>query len=246
MRCLDGACSALELHALERIAARCAAAFDPLCAERRAGSRAVRAHDVPACAAYFDLRVHAPVALTLGIGIVRDLPDPGPSGALAAVALDSVTVEARAVFAEGTIDAAAFVRLAAGRRRRAGHQGRRSGILEPRGQTPRYGRPWRRGFAHGIPRPRRRDGSPFSVMSEQGKNLDLLMNVPLKVTAELGTCKMLVRDILKLGTGSVVELDRLAGGPVDLLVNDRLVARGEVVAIDENFGVRITELIEKP
>ena len=74
----DAACSALELHALERIAERCAAAFDPLCAERRARSRAVGAHDVPACAAYFDLRVHAPVALTLGIGIVRDLPDPGP------------------------------------------------------------------------------------------------------------------------------------------------------------------------
>ena len=84
------------------------------------------------------------------------------------------------------------------------------------------------------------------IMSEPGKNLDLLMNVAVKVTAELGTCKMLVRDILKLGTGSVVELDRLAGGPVDLLVNDRLVARGEVVAIDDNFGVRITELIEKP
>jgi flagellar motor switch protein FliN/FliY len=84
------------------------------------------------------------------------------------------------------------------------------------------------------------------IMTEQGKNLDLLMNVRLKVTAELGTCKMLVRDILKLGSGSIVELDRVAGGPVDLLVNDRLVARGEVVAIDENFGVRVTELIEKP
>ena len=83
-------------------------------------------------------------------------------------------------------------------------------------------------------------------MSEPGKNLDLLMNVSVKVTAELGTSKMLVRDILKLGTGSVVELNRLAGGPVDLLVNDRLVARGEVVAIDENFGVRITELIDRP
>jgi len=84
------------------------------------------------------------------------------------------------------------------------------------------------------------------IMTEQGKNLDLLMNVRLKVTAELGTCKMLVKDILKLSAGSIVELDRVAGGPVDLLVNDRLVARGEVVAIDENFGVRITELIEKP
>ncbi len=84
------------------------------------------------------------------------------------------------------------------------------------------------------------------MAAEPAKNLDVLMNVSVQVTAELGTCKMLVRDILKLGTGSIVELDRLAGGPVDLLVNDRLVARGEVVAIDENFGVRITELIEKP
>jgi flagellar motor switch protein FliN/FliY len=82
--------------------------------------------------------------------------------------------------------------------------------------------------------------------ADNGRNLDLLMSVPLKITAELGTCKMLVEDILKLGTGSIVELDRLAGGPVDLLVNDRLVARGEVVAIDEKFGVRITELIERP
>ncbi len=72
------------------------------------------------------------------------------------------------------------------------------------------------------------------------------MSVPLKVSAELGTCKMLVEDILKLGAGSIVELDRLAGGPVDLLVNDKLVARGEVIAIDENFGVRVTELIERP
>lgn len=110
----DAACTALELHALERIAGRCAAAFDPLCAERRAGSRAVGAHEIPPCVAYFDLRVHAPVVLTLGIGIVRDLPDPGPSGALPARALEPVAVEARAVFAEGTIDAAAFVRLQPG------------------------------------------------------------------------------------------------------------------------------------
>ena len=82
--------------------------------------------------------------------------------------------------------------------------------------------------------------------SENGRNLDLLLNVSLQVTAELGKCKMNVRDILKLGTGSVVELDRLAGGPVDLLVNNKLVARGEVVSIDENFGVRITELIDQP
>ena len=77
-------------------------------------------------------------------------------------------------------------------------------------------------------------------------NLDVLMHVPLTVTAELGTSKMSVAEVLKLGTGSIIELDRLAGGPVDLLVNNKLVARGEVVAVDENFGVRITELISRP
>lgn len=83
-------------------------------------------------------------------------------------------------------------------------------------------------------------------MVEGQQNLDLLMNVSLQVTAELGKCKMAVAEILKLGAGSIVELDRLAGGPVDLLVNNKLVARGEVVAVDDNFGVRVTELIQKP
>ncbi len=77
-------------------------------------------------------------------------------------------------------------------------------------------------------------------------NLEVLMNVPLHVRAELGKCRMSVAEVLKLGTGSIIELDRLAGGPVDLLVNDKLVARGEVIAVDENFGVRVTELIQKP
>lgn len=72
------------------------------------------------------------------------------------------------------------------------------------------------------------------------------MHVPLQVTAELGTCKMSVAEVLKLGTGSIIELDRLAGGPVDLLVNNKLIARGEVVAVDDNFGVRVTELIQRP
>lgn len=85
------------------------------------------------------------------------------------------------------------------------------------------------------------------MAQDNGKrNLDLLMSVPLQVTAELGKCKMTVQEILKLGAGSVVELDRMAGGPVDLLVNNKLVARGEVVAIEDNFGVRVTEIIEKP
>jgi flagellar motor switch protein FliN/FliY len=77
-------------------------------------------------------------------------------------------------------------------------------------------------------------------------NMEVLMHVPLQVTAELGTSQMSVSEVLKLGTGSIIELERLAGGPVDLLVNDKLIARGDVVAVDENFGVRITELIQRP
>lgn len=76
------------------------------------------------------------------------------------------------------------------------------------------------------------------------QNLDLLLNVPLRVCAQLGTCSLAVAEILKLGSGSLVELDRLTSSPIDLLVNDRLFARGEIVAVEETFGVRITELVQ--
>ena len=82
--------------------------------------------------------------------------------------------------------------------------------------------------------------------TKRNDNVDVLMNVPLRLTAELGTCTLLVADVLKLGTGSIVALDRLAGEPVDLLINDRPIARGEIVALDENLGVRIVELIARP
>lgn len=110
----DGDCSALERHALERIAARCAAAFEPLCRGRDEAVRIVRGDQVPACCAYFDLRVRAPIALTLGIGIVRGVPDPGPATLMAPRALDEVSVDLRAVFAEGILDAAGFVELRPG------------------------------------------------------------------------------------------------------------------------------------
>lgn len=74
-------------------------------------------------------------------------------------------------------------------------------------------------------------------------NIGLIMDVPLQVTVELGRTKKLIRDILELSPGSVVELDKLAGEPVDVLVNGKLIAKGEVVVIDENFGVRITDII---
>lgn len=69
------------------------------------------------------------------------------------------------------------------------------------------------------------------------------MQIPLQLTVELGSCKMSVAQILRLGTGSIVELDRSASQPVDLLVNDRPIARGEIVAVEENFGLRIIELL---
>lgn len=72
--------------------------------------------------------------------------------------------------------------------------------------------------------------------------LDLILDVPLRVTVELGRTRMPIRDVLDLGKGSVVELDKLAGEPVDMLVNGKLIARGEVVVIDENFGIRVTDI----
>lgn len=70
-----------------------------------------------------------------------------------------------------------------------------------------------------------------------------LLSVPLEVTVELGSVSLPVAEILKLGAGSVVELDRAANSPVDLLVNGRKIARGEIVAVDDRFALRITELI---
>ncbi|TAJ20693.1 MAG: flagellar motor switch protein FliN [Dehalococcoidia bacterium] len=75
------------------------------------------------------------------------------------------------------------------------------------------------------------------------RSLDLIMDVSMRVTVELGRSSMTVEDVLSLGPGSVVELNKLAGEPVDVLVNEQLIARGEVVVVDENFGVRVTEIV---
>lgn len=77
------------------------------------------------------------------------------------------------------------------------------------------------------------------------QNLDLLLDIPLSVTVELGRTSQAIKDILNLSAGSIVELDKLAGEPVDILVNNKLIAKGEVVVIDENFGVRVTDIISQ-
>lgn len=80
-------------------------------------------------------------------------------------------------------------------------------------------------------------------MVSDERNLDFILDIPLKVTVELGRTKMVVNELLNLGQGSVVELNKLAGEPMEILVNDKLVARGEAVVINEKFGVRLTDII---
>lgn len=84
--------------------------------------------------------------------------------------------------------------------------------------------------------------------SRVGSQIDLtrmkmVLDVPLKVTVELGRTKLLINDLLQLGQGSVIELDKLAGEPMEIYVNDKLVAMGEVVVVNEKFGVRLTDVI---
>ena len=75
------------------------------------------------------------------------------------------------------------------------------------------------------------------------RDMDFLLDIPLEVSVELGRTRMLIKDLLQLGQGSVVELDKLAGEPMEILVNNKLVARGEVVVVNEKFGVRLTDII---
>ncbi len=92
--------------------------------------------------------------------------------------------------------------------------------------------------------------SPDDMMGEDedgqlldAKNLDLILDIPLTVTVELGRSKMLINDLLQLSQGSVVELTKLVGEPLEVLVNQKLVARGEVVVVNEKFGVRLTDIV---
>ena len=102
-----------------------------------------------------------------------------------------------------------------------------------------------------MPRPTRaRGGGGFPLPKfnkaagkAEGGAIDLIKDVDLSVKIELGRTKMLIEDVLKLAEGSVVELDKLAGDPVDVFVNDQLVARGEVLVLNDNFCVRINEIV---
>ncbi|HXH60006.1 MAG TPA: flagellar motor switch protein FliN [Fimbriimonadaceae bacterium] len=83
------------------------------------------------------------------------------------------------------------------------------------------------------------------VTPKSEDSLDILMDIPLQISVELGRVKMVVKDVVELGAGSIIEIDKAAGEPVDVMVNGRTVARGEVVVIEDNFGVRITEILSQ-
>ena len=74
-------------------------------------------------------------------------------------------------------------------------------------------------------------------------NMNLLLDVPMKIEVRLGTTKMIIKNLLQLGQGSVIELDKIAGDPMDILISDKLIARGEIVVVNEMFGVRITDIV---
>lgn len=81
------------------------------------------------------------------------------------------------------------------------------------------------------------------LSGEKDRNLNLILDIPLKVTVELGRTKMPVSELLNLTQGSVIELSKLAGEPMEVYVNDKLIARGEAVVVNEKFGVRLTDII---
>ncbi len=89
------------------------------------------------------------------------------------------------------------------------------------------------------PKPRAQGEKEEEVLS----NLSLLLDIPLEITAELGRTRMIIHDLLQLGQGSVIELNKLAGEPLEILVNNKLIARGEVVVVNEKFGIRLTDII---
>jgi len=92
-------------------------------------------------------------------------------------------------------------------------------------------------------------GAEAPVKSSKGpketpfQSLDFILDIPLRVGVELGRTQMAIRELLQLGQGSVIELNKLAGEPLEVLVNEKLVARGEVVVVNEKFGIRLTDII---
>jgi len=95
--------------------------------------------------------------------------------------------------------------------------------------------------------PKDMDASPAvePAAPQSTRRFDLLLDVPLEVTVQLGRTRLSIQDLLGLSPGSVIELDKVAGEPLDIVVNDRLIARGEAVVMNDKFGIRITDIISR-
>lgn len=82
-------------------------------------------------------------------------------------------------------------------------------------------------------------------MSDIPPNIDVIMDVPVDISVELGSCRMPMREVLQLQIGSVIQLDKVADAPVDIFVNRKLIAKGEVVVVEDRFGIKVTEVFNK-
>jgi len=87
------------------------------------------------------------------------------------------------------------------------------------------------------------DGLKGNPANSSQANLDFILDIPLEISVELGRTRMLIQDLLKLGQGSVIELSKAAGGTLEILANNRLIAKGDVVVINDKYGIRLTEVI---
>lgn len=85
--------------------------------------------------------------------------------------------------------------------------------------------------------------SPAAAPSSPLQNIEFIMDIPLEVTVRLGRARLPIKELLELGAGSVIELDRVAGEPLEVLVNDKLVARGEAIVVADKFGIRLSEIV---
>ena len=104
--------------------------------------------------------------------------------------------------------------------------------LEPSGKVPKP-----------SAKPAKNEKSSIRHSNPESEKMERILDIPLVLSAQLGSSRMLVKELLQLGPGSVVELDKLAGEPLEILVNDKLVARGEVVMVNDKFGVRLTDVV---
>ena len=136
-------------------------------------------------------------------------------------------------------------------------QGQPAMQMPPQGMgMPMYGQPYMgmppQGYGYAMPPVQDMNVQPvqFQAFSPMAggtalqENIDLIKDVPLEVTVELGKTKKSIKEILEIGPGTIIELDKITGEPIDILVNGKLVAKGEVVVIEESFGVRVTDILK--